>query len=75
MLEDFTFEAPKTKEFLSVLKNLKIEGKKVLFVLPESNKNGIFSARNLQRAEVILASRQFVQNFERRCCSDYRKVA
>lgn len=28
MLEDFTFEAPKTKEFLSVLKNLKIEGKK-----------------------------------------------
>ena len=50
MLEDFTFEAPKTKEFLSVLKNLKIEGKKVLFVLPESN------ARNLQRAEVILAS-------------------
>ena len=35
MLEDFTFEAPKTKEFLSVLKNLKIEGRKVLFVLPE----------------------------------------
>ncbi len=56
MLEDFTFEAPKTKEFLSVLKNLKIEGKKVLFVLPESNKNVYLSARNLQRAEVILAS-------------------
>ena len=56
MLEDFTFEAPKTKEFLSVLKNLKIEGKKVLFVLPESNKNVYLSARNLQRSEVILAS-------------------
>src|SRR5574344_3140856 len=56
VLEDFTFEAPKTKEFLSVLKNLKIEGKKVLFVLPESNKNVYLSARNLQRAEVILAS-------------------
>ncbi len=56
MLEDFTFEAPKTKEFLSILKNLKIEGKKVLFVLPESNKNVYLSARNLQRAEVILAS-------------------
>ena len=56
MLEDFTFEAPKTKEFLNVLKNLKIEGKKVLFVLPESNKNVYLSARNLQRAEVILAS-------------------
>ena len=34
----------------------KIEGKKVLFVLPESNKNVYLSARNLQRAEVILAS-------------------
>ena len=56
MLEDFTFEAPKTKEFLSIIKNLKIEGKKVLFVLPESNKNVYLSARNLQRAEVILAS-------------------
>lgn len=32
MLEDFSFEAPKTKEFLSILKNLEIEGKKVLFV-------------------------------------------
>ena len=51
MLEDFTFEAPKTKEFLSIIK-----GKKVLFVLPESNKNVYLSARNLQRAEVILAS-------------------
>ena len=56
MLEDFTFEAPKTKEFLSIIKNLKIEGKKVLFVLPESNKNVYLSARNLQRAEVVLAS-------------------
>ena len=56
MLEDFIFEAPKTKELLSIIKNLKIEGKKVLFVLPESNKNVYLSARNLQRAEVILAS-------------------
>lgn len=55
MLEDFTFEAPKTKEFLSVLKNLN-RGQKVLFVLPESNKNVYLSARNLQRSEVILAS-------------------
>ena len=52
MLEDFTFEAPKTKEFLSVLKNLKIEGKKVLFVLPESNKNVYLSARNIEGANV-----------------------
>ena len=56
VVEDFTFEAPKTKEFVSVLKNLKIEGKKVLFVLPESNKNVYLSARNLQRTEIMTAS-------------------
>ena len=56
MLEDFTFEAPKTKEFLSIIKNLKIEGKKVLFVLPESNKNVYLSARNLERANLAIAS-------------------
>ena len=37
-LEDFTFEAPKTKDFVNITKNLKIEGKKVLMVLPEANK-------------------------------------
>ena len=42
--------------YYNIIKNLKIEGKKVLFVLPESNKNVYLSARNLQRAEVILAS-------------------
>ena len=56
VVEDFNMEAPKTKEFLSVLKNLKIEGKKVLFVLPESNKNVYLSTRNLQRAEVMTAT-------------------
>ena len=56
MLEDFTFEAPKTKEFLSIIKNLKIEGKKVLFVLPEANKNVYLSARNIERANVAIAS-------------------
>ena len=39
IVEDFTFEAPKTKEFINVTKNLKVDGKKLLFVLPESNKN------------------------------------
>lgn len=56
MLEDFTFEVPKTKEFLSIIKNLKIEGKKVLFVLPESNKNVYLSARNLERTNLAIAS-------------------
>lgn len=56
VVEDFTFEAPKTKEFINIVKNLKVEGKKLLLVLPESNKNVYLSARNLQRTEVILAS-------------------
>ena len=56
IVEDFNFEAPKTKDFLSIAKNLNVEGKKLLMVLPESNKNVYLSARNLQRSEVILAA-------------------
>ena len=56
VVEDFTFEAPKTKDFVNITKNLKVEGKKTLVVLPESNKNVYLSARNLKGSEVILAS-------------------
>ena len=56
MLEDFTFEAPKTKEFVNVAKNLKVDGRKMLMVLPEVNKNVYLSARNLQRTEIMTAS-------------------
>ncbi len=56
VVEDFAFEAPKTKEFLNVVKNLKVEDKKVLLVLPEENKNVYLSARNLKKAEVMGAS-------------------
>ena len=56
VVEDFAMEAPKTKEFLNIAKNLKVDGKKVLMVLPEANKNVYLSARNLQKAEVIEAS-------------------
>lgn len=56
VLEDFTFEAPKTKDFVNVAKNLKVDERKMLLVLPEVNKNVYLSARNLQRAEVMLAS-------------------
>ena len=56
MLEDFTFEAPKTKEFVNVAKNLKVDGRKTLLVLPEVNKNVYLSARNLQRTEIMTAS-------------------
>jgi len=57
VLEDFTFEAPKTKEMVKIAKNLKVDGKKLLFVLPDTNKNVYLSARNLQRTEVMEASK------------------
>ena len=57
VVEDFTFEAPKTKEFVNIAKNLKVDGKKLLLVLPSANKNVYLSARNLQRAEVIEAEK------------------
>ena len=56
VVEDFAMEAPKTKEFVNIAKNLKVDGKKTLFVLPEANKNVYLSARNLQRTEVMIAS-------------------
>jgi len=56
VVEDFQFEAPKTKEFINVTKNLKVDGKKALFLLPDSNKNVFLSARNLQDSKVMVAS-------------------
>ena len=56
VVEDFNMEAPKTKEFVNIAKNLKVDGKKMLFVLSETNKNVYLSARNLQRAEVMEAA-------------------
>ena len=56
VVEDFAFEAPKTKEFVALLNNLKVSDKKLLLVLPEANKNVYLSARNLQRAKVQTVS-------------------
>ena len=56
VLEDFNFEAPKTKEIVNIAKNLKVDGKKLLFVLPDTNKNVYLSAHNLQRTEVMEAA-------------------
>ena len=56
VVEDFNFEAPKTKDFIKVAKNLKVEGKKLLMVLPEANKNVYLSTRNLQHSEIALAA-------------------
>ncbi|MCL1942541.1 MAG: 50S ribosomal protein L4 [Candidatus Azobacteroides sp.] len=56
VLEDFTFEAPKTKDFIAMTQNLKVADKKLLLVLPEQNKNVYLSARNLQRTKVAIVS-------------------
>ena len=56
VVEDFVFEAPKTKDFVNVVNNLKVAGKKLLMVLPEANKNVYLSARNLERTNVAIAS-------------------
>jgi len=49
-------DAPKTKDFVNIAKNLKVDSKKVLLVLPEVEKNVYLSARNLQKAEVMTAA-------------------
>ena len=56
VVEDFTFEAPKTKAFVELMNNLKVSEKKVLMVTSEINKNVYLSARNLQKAQVAVAS-------------------
>ena len=56
VVEDFTFEAPKTKTFVETLNNLKVADKKVLFVLPGADKNVYLSARNLPNVEIVTAS-------------------
>jgi len=56
IVEDFTMDAPKTKEFLSFIKDMKLDGKKILFVLPENNNTVFLSARNLKAAKVITVS-------------------
>jgi large subunit ribosomal protein L4 len=56
VVEDFNLDAPKTKSFVEIQKNLNIEGKKLLLVLPGINNNVYLSARNIQRVEVITAN-------------------
>jgi len=56
VVEDFNFEAPKTKDFVQVLKSLGLENKKSLFVLGDSNNGVYLSSRNLERSEVITNS-------------------
>ena len=55
VLEDFSFEAPKTKEMLKVGDNLNLGKKNSIIVLPEQNKNIYLSSRNVQGVEVVTA--------------------
>ena len=56
VVEDFTLEAPKTKSFVEILNNLKISGKKSLFVVPSVDKVVYLSSRNIERVNVMSAS-------------------
>lgn len=56
VLEDFSMEAPGTREFFDIRKNLKINEKKSLLVLPEHNRNIYLSSRNLEKSKVITVS-------------------
>ena len=56
VLEDFPMEAPRTREISDIRKNLKIDEKKSLLVIPESNKNIYLSSRNLEKSKVITVS-------------------
>ncbi|MDR0796759.1 MAG: 50S ribosomal protein L4 [Tannerella sp.] len=56
IVEDFTMEAPRTKDFITFMQDLKLDGKKLLFVLPENNQPVFLSARNLKAATVVTVS-------------------
>jgi large subunit ribosomal protein L4 len=56
VLEDFNFEAPKTKNFVDLIKNLNLDSKKTLVVVGAHNKNVYLSSRNLPTAKVVTAS-------------------
>jgi len=56
VLEDFSFDAPKTSAYSDMMSNLGFDGKKTLLVLGDSNKNVYLSSRNLQHTNVVIAS-------------------
>ena len=55
ILEDFNFEAPKTKEYIKMLEALALNGKKTLLVLPETSQNIVLSSKNIQNTKVVTA--------------------
>lgn len=57
IVEDFNFDAPKTKNFVKIQNNLKINDKKTLFVLSEENKNIYLSSRNVEKSKITTANK------------------
>ncbi len=57
VIEDFTFESPKTKDLSSILKSLKIEDKKTLLLVSEKNDNVYKSGRNLEKLNVMISDK------------------
>jgi large subunit ribosomal protein L4 len=56
VLEDFSFDTPKTKSFSDMLSKFNVTGKRVLIVTPEKNDNLVLSGRNIQKTKVVVAS-------------------
>lgn len=56
IVEDFNLDAPKTKEFIGILNNLQLAGKKSVFVLPSVNTNVVLSSRNIPNSKVVVAT-------------------
>ncbi|MBK9272537.1 MAG: 50S ribosomal protein L4 [Saprospiraceae bacterium] len=56
VIEDFSFESPKTKEFNNILKNLGLSGVKTLVVAPEYNQTFYYSGRNIEKAHLRVAT-------------------
>lgn len=55
VLEDFTFDSPKTSQYVKMLSAISLSDKKTLFVLPEKNKNVVLSGRNIKNAKITTA--------------------
>ena len=56
VLEDFSMDTAKTKDFVKILENLAVINKKTLFVIPEANNNLVLSSRNIKNTRIVLAS-------------------
>ena len=66
VVEDFTFEAPKTKDFLAIVQNLKVADKNLLLLTPESDKNVYLSVRNLRNGKKITVGEPYQDKKGRR---------